>query len=387
MRLARFLCALCLAPMSAAVPADIHDLAASFDERFRELVAEEEIPGAAYAVVHPGVILRVGVTGTTELGAGRAVDTDTVFRIASVSKSFAATLAALLAGEGGFSWNEPITKYVPDFRFQGTPGAIRIHDVVGQSSGFIPHAYDNLIEAGMARDEIWQRFAALSPICPPGSCYTYQNSVFSLIEPVLEQAAQAPYPDLVRERIFQPLDMKHASAGYEAYLESTNRAVPHVRRSSIWRTVTVQPEYYSVNSAAGVNASVLDMAEWVIAALGHRPEVIPMAALDQVMTPRVRTVRELRRKYWRDHLSDAHYGLGWRIYRFGDEELVYHGGWVSGFRAEIALSRKHDLGLVILMNAESSVIGELSSGFWADAFARFDVPVLTATGGGAAGAR
>lgn len=380
MRLPSLLLALCLVPLpAAAAPGGVHDLAASFDDRFRAVLAEEGIPGGAYAVIHRGVVLRVGVAGTADIRTGRAVDPDTVFRIASVSKGFAATLAAMLAGEGRFSWAEPITRYVPGFRFQGARESVKIHDVVGQSSGFIPHAYDNLIEAGVPRNEIWQRFASLSPICAPGTCYTYQNSVFSLIEPVLEKTARAPYPELLAKQIFQPLGMSNASAGYGAYWASPDRAVPHVkRRHGTWHAVDVEPDYYSVNSAAGVNASVLDMAEWVIAALGHRPDVIPATALDQIMTPRVRTVRELRRRYWRAYLNDAHYGLGWRIYQIGDEELVYHGGWVSGFRAEIALSRKHDLGLVILMNGESSAIGKLSSGFWSRALERLKTPVITA---------
>lgn len=382
MRLIRFLCALCLVPLSAAAaPGDVHGLAASFDERFRALLVEENIPGGAYAVVHRGVPVRVGVAGTTDIRTGQAVKPDTVFRIASVSKGFAATLAALLAGEGRFSWAEPITRYVPSFEFQGVRESVTIHDVVGQSSGFIPHAYDNLIEAGVPRNEVWQRFASLSPICPPGTCYTYQNSVFSLIEPVLEQVSQTSYPELVRNRLFRPLGMENASAGFEAYRDNSNHAVPHVKRARKWRAVSVQPDYYSVNSAAGINASVLDMAEWLIAALGHRPKVMPASALEKVMTPRVRTARELRRKHWREHLNDAHYGLGWRIYQFGDEELVYHGGWVSGFRAEIALSRKHDLGLVILMNGESSAIAELSSDFWSKAFETLHTPTTTADAG------
>lgn len=382
MRLPSLLLALYLVPLPAAAgPGEVYDLATAFDGRFRSVLAEENIPGGAYAVVHRGVVLRVGVAGKTDIRTKRAVDANTVFRIASVSKGFAATLAAVLAGEGRFSWADPITQYVPGFRFQGARGSVKIHDVVGQSSGFIPYAYDNLIEAGVPRDEVWQRFASLSPVCPPGSCYTYQNSVFSLIEPVLAQTTQSSYPELVRERIFQPLGMHDASTGFDAYRANVNRAVPHVKRSRSWRAVTVQPDYYSVNSAAGINASVLDMAEWLIAALGHRPKVMPASALEKVMTPRVRTARELRRKHWREHINDAHYGLGWRIYQFGDEELVYHGGWVSGFRAEIALSRKHDLGLVILMNGESSAIAELSSDFWSKAFETLHTPTTTADAG------
>ena len=90
---------------------------------------------------------------------------------------------------------------------------------------------------------------------------------------------------------------------------------------------------------------------------------------DGVVTdPRVETRRDLRRKHWRDILTDAHYGLGWRIYRVGARELVYHSGWVSGYRADIAWSEEYGLGLAILMNAEGSTISELSTDFWQHAF-------------------
>lgn len=385
MKLIRFLCALCLAPLSATAGPGVdgrtvHGLAAAFDAHFRATLTEENVPGGAYAVVHRGVPVRVGVAGTSDLRTGRPVDTDTVFRVGSVSKGFAATLAAILAEEGRFSWDEPITRYVPEFRFRGDPRAIRVRDVVGQSTGFIPHAYDNLLEAGRPIREIWRRFASLSPICAPGSCYTYQNSAFGLIEPVLEKTADASFPKLIERRIFRPLGMDDASAGFGGYWASGNRAVPHVeRRQGSWRAVDVEPNYYSVNSAAGVNASILDMAEWANAALGHRPKVLPPAVLNQVMTPRVKTARELRRRHWRDFLTDAHYGLGWRIYELAGERLSYHAGWVRGFVAEIALSREHDLGLVILMNGESNAIGELGSQFWARALEAFHRPMVADT--------
>ena len=68
-------------------------------------------------------------------------------------------------------------------------------------------------------------------------------------------------------------------------------------------------------------------------------------------------------------LSNAYYGLGWRIYQLGKEQLIYHGGWVSGFRADVAFSLAHDIGIVVLLNAESSRISELTTRFWKMALA------------------
>lgn len=362
------------------------EVARAFEHEFQAVVAEEGVPGAAFAVVSGGQVVWIGTFGHTATDRDRPIDEHTVFRTASVSKGFAATLASIMVHAGHFGWRDPVTRYHPDFRINGPVHAINIEDILGHSTGIVAHAYDHLLQEGQTVDAIIPRFAELTPVCPPSTCYTYQNVAFSLIEPVLEAAGKSQYGEMVRELIFEPLAMETASVGYESWLSTTNRAEPHVKRTQLWRTVEVNPSYYRVNAAAGINASILDMGKWLIANLGHRPEVLSPEVIDQVTRPRIRTERSLNNRHWRNHLTDAHYGLGWRIYRFGDEELVFHGGWVSGFRAEAAFSRRHDLGMVVLMNAESSVIGELSTSFWARVFSS---PMLVDTdrSGGAGTAR
>lgn len=354
---------------AAANPGEpVARLAAEFEQRFEAAVAGDDVPGATFALVHDGALYRYGARGYTDLEQSHPIRVQTVFRVASLSKGFAGILAALLAEEGHFSLADPVVKYVPEFRVRGRPTGLTVGDVLGQRTGFTPNAFDNLIEAGIGREEIHTRLESLEPICPPGSCYTYQNGAFSLVEPVLELATGQRYSELVAERIFRPLGMNQASIGYEAFRNSPDYARPHVKRQARWHTVPVRSTYYQVESAAGVNASILDMARWSLAILGHYPDTIPPQVVNRATTPGSRTLRDLRRRHWRQHLSDAHYGLGWRIYHMGESELIYHGGWVSGFRAEISLSPGHDLGLVILLNAESSVITELTRDFWSAAF-------------------
>ncbi len=346
---------------------DVEHLARTFETEFSAALDEEAVPGGAFAVVHRGRVLRVGTFGHLDNQRSRAVTPETVFRVASVSKGFAATAAAMLAAEGAFEWAEPITRYRPDFPDRRSSRPITVSDVIGQTTGYIPHAYDNLIEAGKPLDEIYRRFGELEPVCNPGACYTYQNGAFALIEPVLEQASGHDLPTLLRERLFAPLGMATASVGFDSFKATENRASPHVRARSSWHRVPVNGNYYAVNSAAGVNASILDMATWVNAMLGHHPEVLSTEVIDTVTTPRVATPRNLNHRYWRDHLHNAHYGKGWRVYQLGQQELVYHGGWVSGFRADAGFAPAHDLGLVMLLNAESSLISELSASFWSRA--------------------
>jgi len=340
------------------------DIASEYEVFFHDLIKDRNYPGAAFAIVTRDQILHIATTGHTTADRTQPIDTQTAFRLASVSKTFAAEMVGLLVEDGTLNWNDPVTLYVPTFKINGDASQIRIHHLLGQSTGLMPHAYDNLLEHGKSMDTIWQRMSDLSYVCTPGKCYGYQNSVFSLVDPLVKQATSLSYETQVEQRIFKPLEMDTASIGYEAFINNPNHAEPHARRSGRWKTVPVQKNYYRAAPAAGVNASILDMGKWVQAQLGSHPDVLSADMLGNLQKPRVKTRRELYRKQWKTMLSSAHYGLGWRVYQLGDEQIVYHGGWVSGFRADVAFSPRLDIGIVVLLNAESSGISELTTRFW-----------------------
>jgi beta-lactamase class C len=344
------------------------ELTRQFSAHFRKLVAEENVTGAAFAVATPDGLVQIGTAGHTDTSRKHPINENTTFRVASVSKTFAAGLTGVLVSEGEFGWEDTVVSYVPDFRIDGDAGKVRIRHLLGQSTGLIPHAYDNLIEDGLSMARIQDQYRKLSYICSPGECYSYQNSIFSLIEPIIETTTRRLYSELMNEKIFKPLDMRTASVGYESFINNPNHARPHVKSRGQWKTVKVKPNYYRVAPAAGVNASALDMSKWLTAQMGGHPEVIRPEVIETLTRPRVKTTRDKRRRYWRDMLSDAHYGLGWRVYQLGENEIAYHSGWVSGYRADIAWSEEYKIGIAVLMNAEGSSISEITTTFWQMAF-------------------
>lgn len=340
---------------------------AGFDDKFRAAIDEHNVPGAAYAIIRDGKIVSIKGYGTRALGADLPVTGDTVFRLASVSKTFSAELAAMMVAEGKFSFDDKLSNYVPEFRVR-TPGhaqRLKVDHVLSHTTGLTPNAYDNMLEDGWSLTKIMPRFKKLKPMCGPGTCYGYQNIVYSFIEPVIEKTTGKRFEDLMETRIFDPLGMKDSSLGLEGYLAAANRAEPHVLTRRGWHRTTVKPNYYAVAPAAGVNASVMDLAKWVRAQMGHNSDVLDAELLTTVTEKRVQTKREMRKRTWRPVLKDAHYGYGWRIYDLGDEDIVMHGGGVSGFRSLIAFSKDRDIGLVMLMNAETRSIDQLGADFWA----------------------
>ena len=343
------------------------------------------IPGGAYAIVRGNRIAAIETFGHINKKKSQKVNYSTVFRLASVSKPFAATLTTMLAHEQKLSLNDAITKYVPHFQLK-TPGAaekIQLKHILSHTSGLMPNTYDNLLHEKWSMDKVISRFDRLKPICQPARCYGYQNIAYGFLQPAIEASQEKTYAKLLEEKVFKPLNMTNASVGIGVYRDNANTAKPHILRKRVktgkkdkhgnairryvWREVYVSPDYYKVETAAGVNASITDLANWLIANLGHKPDVLSPALLAELTTPRIRTRKDLKRRHWRSHLKDAHYGYGWRIYQFEDYPIIYHSGWVEGFRADIGYSPELGVGFAILINAESNAINKISSDFWASA--------------------
>jgi beta-lactamase class C len=344
----------------------IDEFAKDFHREFQQKMQKSRVPGAVYVIVKNDRIVRVGAYGVRAVGSKTPVDANTIFRLASVSKTFAGALASQIEHEGRFDWNDRVTRYVPglQFRSQAMTAQLKVEHLLGQSAGLVDNAFDELIEAGQTPAQILPKFRNINPRCVPGRCYGYQNVLFSQIETVLLKSTGQPYEKLLEQRIFRPLQMHTASVGYAGFLASKNRAMPHVRTQKGWAQTKVLPTYYRVNPAAGVNASAMDMGKWLIARLGHRPQVLSASVLDDVHTPRVKTTDNLQGRTYGAYVSTAHYGLGVRAYQFGKHTVYHHGGLVRGYRTDMSYSPDAGLGVVVLMNAQTNAVAELGSYFW-----------------------
>jgi len=346
---------------------ELKRISGQFERYFHQLLQREQIPGAAFVVVTRDQVIKLGTGGYASIDSPEPILADSVFRLASVSKTFAGELAAMLAAENKLRLDDPVSRHVPQFRIVGATRPITLGNILSQSSGIVAHAWDNLIEDGRNVADILPRFAELRQVCQPGECYSYQNVAFSLVEQAIAAATNSSYQRQMQLRIFEPLGMRHASIGYAALLASERLALPHVKQRKQWVNGEIEQDYYRLSPAAGVNASIVDVALWLQAQLGARPDVIKPELIQMVTTPQIRTRATVRRKHWREHLSNAWYGMGWRVYEFQGETLIGHGGWVSGYRSEIAWSPQHNIGFAVLLNAEDSSASELITTFWDEA--------------------
>jgi beta-lactamase class C len=322
------------------------------------LVADQKVPGLAMAIVHKGRVVSARGYGITDVRAAEPVDGHTVFRLASLSKGFAGTLAGMLVNDGVIRWDSRVSQYRPDFRLADASAGqnVTVADVLSHRVGLGHNAFDRDLEAYVDYPTLTRRLANAPLKCAPGTCYAYQNVAFSLIGDVVFAATGSFYGQEVQRRIFKPLGMNDASVGLEGIQASPRWARPHVHGRGGWVSVMPKSTYYQVLPAAGVNASASDMAQWLIAQTGYRPDVLPAPLLETLHRPLVDTPSETRASAWRrERLGSAGYGLGWRVYNYAGNDLVFHGGAVQGYRGAVAMLPDRDFGIALMWNSESSL--------------------------------
>ncbi|HEY5972405.1 MAG TPA: serine hydrolase domain-containing protein [Pseudoxanthomonas sp.] len=331
---------------------------AAFEALASDLTRGQRVPGMAMAIVQNGRVLSARGYGVTDVAAPQTVDGHTVFRLASLSKSFAGTLAGLLVNDGSLRWDSKVRDYVPNFRLSDPLATqqVTVADLLSHRVGLQAHnAYDKDIEADADYYAVSQKLAYAPLECAPGQCFAYQNVAFSLIGDVVFAASGSFYDQALDRRIFKPLGMNDASVGLAGIESSPRWARPHVRSRNGWASLMPKPTYYRLPPAAGVNASASDMAQWLIAQTGHRPDVLPAPLLATLHAPIIATPGEMRRGWRRERIYSASYALGWRVFDYAGHQVVFHAGAVQGYRGLVALVPGRDLGIAIMWNSDSSV--------------------------------
>ena len=326
-----------------------------FDTFVEEALTAGKIPGAAVAIVSQNKIVHLKGYGVREAGRPERIDEHTVFRLASLSKGFAPVLTGLLVEDGVLDWEDKVLEHLENFLLKDSAHTkkVTIRHILSHTTGVQEHAFTTLLDSNVPYERIIKEIDRANIVCEVGECFSYQNVIYSLIGDILKSATGHDYNLLLCLKIFWPLAMNQASLGWNGITSSANRATPHIRYSRKWKPIKIQKTYYSVPPAAGVNASISDMAKWLQALLGGASSIISPAVLQEVTTPLVRTSKMKRYfRSWRN-LKKAWYGLGWRVFDYSGTKIVHHGGYVRGYRTEMAFAPEEGIGMVILMNGSS----------------------------------
>ena len=346
------------ATVTSGAPRDAAAVAVEFDGWLDAVAQSGQVAGLAAAIVKDDKVLLQRGVGYADASAGMPVTTDSVFRLASLSKAFASALTAILVDEGMLSWDTRVTGVLPTFELHDVNASskLTVRDILSQRVGLPHNTYDRLLEADEPYEELVERLRQVPLTCEVGNCYGYQNITFALIGDITYAVSGDFFYHQVEKRLFHPLGMDTATYGRDALEASKSWARPHAHTAHGWVPIGIRESYYHVPPAAGVNASIKDMSQWLIAQMGGRTDVLSEPILTTLHTPLVQTPTERHVSPWRKaRVSDASYALGWRVFDYAGETVVFHAGAVQGYRAMIAFVPKDRFGAVLLWNCESAV--------------------------------
>lgn len=337
-----------------------------------DLMQKSGLPGMAVAVVHGGKTLYAKGFGVKDNrrppdDAQNRVDPDTVFQLASVSKSLTATVVAHQVGQKAIDWDTPIVEKLPRFAL-ADPAVTRmvtVGDMLAHRSGLPDHAGDLMEEAGYDRQYVLDRLRDF-PLAPFRTSYAYTNFGFTSGAEAVAAGAGKSWEDLSQEVLYQPLGMASTSSRFDAYATRQNRALGHIHLGDRYAPDYVR-DAQAQSPAGGASSSVNDMTRWMTMVLGNGTyegkQVVDPAALLPAVTPQIVSDRGSV-----PAMRSGFYGYGFNVSTTstGRQQFSHSGAFELGAATNVLFLPAADVAIVVLTNATPSGAPETLTAEFAD---------------------
>ncbi len=333
----------------------IQNIIPVFDSFIISFLRKVKAPGSVVAVVGPREVYFLKAYGVKKCGQSDPLTTKTLFQLGSVSKPLTATLVGILQAEHKLSIEAPVTTYLTDFKLQDQRRPLLFKHLLSHTSGVPSNGFNALIESFPERNKLYKEAQDTPLLAPPGEHFDYHNVMFGLTEDVLVAIMNQSFKKLLQENLFKPLKMPLACVGFESFKEAPHRAFPHIAdaKGKILPRKIYSQAYYAVTPAGGINASMEDLIPFLQAHLGGFPEVLSADTLRLLHTSQIMEDHPPKWLKGDKPIRKTGYALGWRWMDYGDQRILFHGGWVGGFRNMVAFLPAHQIGVIILQNAET----------------------------------
>jgi CubicO group peptidase (beta-lactamase class C family) len=332
--------------VSAALP-ELEKLA-------QQTLEKTGVPGMAIAVVYQDQVVYLKGFGVRQVGTAAAVDPDTIFQLASVSKPIASTVLARLVGEGVIGWDDRVIDHDPDFRLYDpwVTREITLRDLLCHRTGLHGQEGNLLEDLGYSGPEILHRLRYVRPSSSFRTHYAYDNFTYTEAGAAGARAAGKSWEDLSAEKLYRPLGMNSTSSRFADYQAAANRALLHVQVDGKWvAKFTRDPDPEA--PAGGASSTVRDIAQWVRLQLAsgkfNGQQLIAADALAETHRPQI--VNNVPQNPATDRAG--FYGLGWNVFYDGQGRvrLNHSGAFFLGAATQVALLPGEGLGIVVLTNS------------------------------------
>ena len=357
-------------PQTAGVPipdGQIEKAIASLDAIASDVMKRSGIPGMAIAVVRDGKPVYARGFGVRKIGESQPVDADTVFQIASLSKSLAATVVAREVGAGIVRWDTPLVAHLPWFKLidPWVTEHVTIADMFSHRSGLPEHAGDDLEDLGYDRRTVLERLRLL-PLHSFRDIYAYTNFGLTAAAECVAAASGKDWESLSEDVLYKPLGMTATSSRFADFKRRPNRAFGHVQVGD-----SFQPKYQRLadpqSPAGGISSSANDLARWMALVLQNGKfegrQIIPSDALLPAVTAEVISTAssavDARPSFYG-------YGFGVGITPAGRTMISHSGAFALGAGTHYAMIPSAGIGIVVLTNAAPSGSAEALGAYFTD---------------------
>ena len=341
--------------LTAVAAVCIHPAAAQSPDKFDALVAfaeakmkEHRVPGVAIGIVDNGAIKTRGL-GVTNVEDPLPVTEHTVFPIASISKTFAATAMMRLVEQGKIDLQAPVRKYLPDFKVRDAQVS---HDVTVWNLLTHSPGWEGQVSGPERGDDTLRNFVAtvmpdLMQVAPPAAAWSYNNAGYSVAGRVIEAVHGTSINRALRDLVFTPLGLAHAGTTAGDFI--VNRfASGHVNRAGETATALIRPYVHATSvTSGGVGVCIADMMTYAKFHLGDGTTskgepILSRASLDLMKTPQLEK-----------QSTDDAIGLGWHIRRVGGVRVEGQGGTAGGHILVLSIVPERGFAISILTNVQN----------------------------------
>ncbi|MFL6549542.1 MAG: serine hydrolase, partial [Povalibacter sp.] len=339
----------------------------AIDRIFDDVMQRYQLPGMALGVIVDGKVVYTRTAGESLAGSNLKINEDTLFKIASNSKAMTTGLLARLVDAGKLHWDDPVTRYLPDFKMYDpwVTQQIQVRDLLIHNTGLREGAGDLMLwpEPNLfGRADILAGLAYLKPQQSFRSHYAYDNLMYVVAGEVAAAAGGAPYEELLRREVFAPLSMTRCQVGAWDRDLVGNVAQPHMRQDNRNVLIRADETLIPVDTAAaagGIRCSLKDMLTWMSMWLDDSPRTadgepwISIEQRDALWSAHTPMPLSKRQRAWDGSHINA-YGYGWRLSDVDGVWRVAHTGTLAGMYSAVNLFPDKRAGFVFLINGEGS---------------------------------
>jgi CubicO group peptidase (beta-lactamase class C family) len=314
------------------------------------------VPGMAVAIILDDKIVYMKGFGQRDIAKNLPVTPDTMFVGASTTKAFTSAGIAALVDEGKLTWDQPVSKYLTNFKVSDAPRSdqITLRDMLSHRTGLPRHDAIWYNNNTLTRASIVERLPFLEMSAPLRSTWQYNNIMYMTAGHVAELTAGKSWEDFTRERIFAPLGMTRTNFSVADMARDSNAATAYKLNET--RQVTAIPlrNVDFIGPAGSINSTVRDYANWTRMQLNggrfNGRQIISRLNIEATHAP----LLPVGGPPEFPEFSTSMYGMGWFVDTYRGEARVQHGGNLDGFTARTTLFPGRKMGIVTFVNMEAS---------------------------------